>query len=123
MSLYPSSSVKTANGFRDGDAPLSRRLTSSRATISNPLARKLGSFVDLSPQDVAALARLSARSRWYPAGTDLIQAGDRPDHVFLLKGNVFTKDFIDSYIDLRMAEVMAYETMPHPIEYSMYYSV
>ncbi|MDE2336653.1 MAG: glutamine synthetase, partial [Alphaproteobacteria bacterium] len=47
----------------------------------------------------------------------------RDDHAFLLKGDVFTKDFIDGYIDLRMAEVMAYETMPHPIEFSMYYSV
>ena len=47
----------------------------------------------------------------------------RADHDFLLKGGVFTKDFIESYIDLRMAEVKAYETMPHPIEFSMYYSV
>ncbi len=47
----------------------------------------------------------------------------RDDHAFLLKGDVFTKDFVESYIELRMAEVMAYETMPHPIEFSMYYSV
>ncbi len=47
----------------------------------------------------------------------------RDDHDFLLKGGVFTKDFIDSYLELRMAENLAYETMPHPIEYAMYYSV
>lgn len=47
----------------------------------------------------------------------------RDDHKFLLKGDVFTKDMIDSYIDLRMEEVLAYETMPHPIEFKMYYSV
>ena len=47
----------------------------------------------------------------------------RDDHEFLLKGNVFTKDFIDAYLDLRYAEVKAFETMPHPIEFSMYYSV
>jgi glutamine synthetase len=45
------------------------------------------------------------------------------DHDFLLKGGVFTKDFIESYIELRYAEVKAYETMPHPIEFAMYYSV
>lgn len=45
------------------------------------------------------------------------------DHDFLLQGGVFTEDFIDAYIELRMQEVMAYETMPHPIEFSMYYSV
>lgn len=44
------------------------------------------------------------------------------DHDFLLKGDVFTKDAIDAYIDLKMEEVLAYETMPHPIEFMMYYS-
>ncbi|MFH1157359.1 MAG: type I glutamate--ammonia ligase [Pseudomonadota bacterium] len=47
----------------------------------------------------------------------------KEDHDFLLKGGVFSKDFIDSYLELRYAEVKAYETMPHPIEYAMYYSV
>ena len=47
----------------------------------------------------------------------------RDDHAFLLKGGVFTKDFIEGYLELRYAEVKAYETMPHPIEFSMYYSV
>ncbi len=47
----------------------------------------------------------------------------RDDHDFLLKGGVFSKDFIESYLELRYAEVMAFETMPHPIEYAMYYSV
>jgi glutamine synthetase len=46
----------------------------------------------------------------------------KADHAFLLEGGVFTEDFIESYIDLRMEEVEAFETMPHPIEYDMYYS-
>jgi glutamine synthetase len=44
------------------------------------------------------------------------------DHKFLLEGDVFSKDLIDSYIELKMTEVLAYETMPHPIEFKMYYS-
>ncbi|MCI5061156.1 MAG: type I glutamate--ammonia ligase [Alphaproteobacteria bacterium] len=44
------------------------------------------------------------------------------DHDFLLKGDVFTKDMIEGYIDLKMEEVERYETMPHPIEFLMYYS-
>ncbi len=44
------------------------------------------------------------------------------DHGFLLKGDVFTKDMIEAYIALKMEEVMAFETMPHPIEFKMYYS-
>lgn len=45
------------------------------------------------------------------------------DREFLMKGDVFTKDFIDGYIGLKMQEAEAFETAPHPIEYSMYYSV
>jgi glutamine synthetase len=44
------------------------------------------------------------------------------DHDFLLAGDVFTKDQIMAYIDLKWEEVYAYEHTPHPIEYSMYYS-
>ena len=47
----------------------------------------------------------------------------RADHAFLTKGDVFTKDFIDAYIDLRYEEVHAFEHTPHPIEFQMYYSV
>jgi glutamine synthetase len=47
----------------------------------------------------------------------------RADHAFLLKGEVFTKDFIESYIDLKYEEIHAFEHTPHPIEFQMYYSV
>lgn len=46
----------------------------------------------------------------------------RADHAFLLEGNVFTVDMIEAYIGLKMEEIDAFETMPHPIEYQMYYS-
>lgn len=44
------------------------------------------------------------------------------DHDFLLKGDVFNKEVIESYIALKMEEVRTYETMTHPVEYKMYYS-
>jgi len=47
----------------------------------------------------------------------------RADHAFLLKGDVFSKDLIDSYIELRYEEIHAFEHTPHPIEFLMYYSV
>ncbi|MEI6984559.1 MAG: type I glutamate--ammonia ligase [Rhodospirillaceae bacterium] len=47
----------------------------------------------------------------------------KSDNKFLQKGDVFSKDFIDSYIELKMEELLAFETSPHPIEYKMYYSV
>jgi glutamine synthetase len=45
------------------------------------------------------------------------------DRAFLKAGGVFNDDFIDSYIELKMGEVMRFEMSPHPIEYDMYYSV
>jgi glutamine synthetase len=45
------------------------------------------------------------------------------DRAYLKKGNVFTDDAIDAYLELRMEEVERFEMMPHPIEYDMYYSV
>ena len=45
------------------------------------------------------------------------------DHAFLLKGDVFSRDFIDSYMELKWEEVWAFEHTPHPIEFQMYYSV
>ena len=44
------------------------------------------------------------------------------DHDFLLAGDVFTKDQIMGYIDLKMEEVYKFEHTPHPVEYGMYYS-
>jgi glutamine synthetase len=45
------------------------------------------------------------------------------DRAFLKRGDVFTDDQIDSYIELRMEEVMRYDTTPHPLEFELYYSV
>ena len=46
----------------------------------------------------------------------------KKDHDYLLAGNVFTKDQIDGYIELKMEEIESYEHTPHPVEYGMYYS-
>jgi glutamine synthetase len=43
------------------------------------------------------------------------------DRAFLKKGGVMDDDFIDSYIDLKMEEVMNLELRPHPVEFDMYY--
>jgi len=45
------------------------------------------------------------------------------DRAFLKKGGVFSDDLIDSYIELKMEEVYAFEHTPHPVEFKMYYSV
>ena len=45
------------------------------------------------------------------------------DRGFLTAGDVFTNDFIDSYLTLKMEEVERFEMIPHPIEFDLYYSV
>jgi glutamine synthetase len=45
------------------------------------------------------------------------------DHEFLLAGDVFSKDQIESYIELKWTEVYRFEHTPHPVEFEMYYSV
>ena len=46
----------------------------------------------------------------------------KADHDYLLKGNVFTKDALDAYIEVKMEEVRRLNTTTHPVEFEMYYS-
>ncbi len=45
------------------------------------------------------------------------------DRAFLKAGGVFSDDFIDAYIELKMGEVSKFRAATHPIEYQMYYSI
>ncbi len=45
------------------------------------------------------------------------------DREFLKKGNVFSDDQIDAYLELKWEEVIRFEHTPHPVEFDMYYSV
>lgn len=46
----------------------------------------------------------------------------KADKDYLLKGGVFSEELIEHYITLKMEEVETMETMPHPVEFKMYYS-
>jgi glutamine synthetase len=45
------------------------------------------------------------------------------DRDFLKAGDVFTDDFIDAYIEVKMKEVTKYRASTHPLEFAMYYSL
>ena len=45
------------------------------------------------------------------------------DRAFLTAGGVFSDDFIDAYIELKMQEVTRFRAATHPLEYQMYYSI
>ena len=71
---------------------------------------------DLPPEELKEVPTVCGSLR------QALEALDQ-DRAFLKKGNVFNDDQIDSYIELKMQEVYAFEHTPHPIEYKMYYSV
>ncbi len=71
---------------------------------------------DLDPEELADVPTVCGSLR------EALQALEA-DHEFLLKGDVFTKDQIEGYMELKWEEVYAFEHAPHPVEFQMYYSV
>lgn len=47
----------------------------------------------------------------------------KADHDFLLQGDVFTKEFLESYIRLKEEEITLIRSMVHPYEFELYYSL
>jgi len=46
------------------------------------------------------------------------------DHGFLLKGDVFTEELIETFIDYkRKNEAEAVRLRPHPYEFALYYDI
>ena len=70
---------------------------------------------DLPPAELAQVPTVCASLR---EALESLMA----DHDFLLKGDVFTKDQIEAYVELLWADVARWEMTPSPVEYDMYYS-
>ncbi len=70
---------------------------------------------DLPPAELAQVPTVCASLR---EALESLQA----DHDFLLKGDVFTKDQIEAYIELKWADVARWEMTPSPVEFDMDYS-
>jgi glutamine synthetase len=70
---------------------------------------------DLPPAELAEVPTVSGSLR---EALDCLEA----DHDFLLKGDVFSKDQIEAYVEIKRAEVARWEMTPSPVEYDMYYS-
>ena len=71
---------------------------------------------DLPPEELADIPTVCGSLR---EAIESLEA----DHDFLTAGDVFSKDQIEAYIELKMEEVERFEMTPHPVEFDMYYSV
>ncbi len=70
---------------------------------------------DMSPEELKSVPSL-------PGSLEESLAALRRDHEFLLKGDVFTKEIIDLWINYKMdKEVNAVRMRPHPYEFALYY--
>jgi glutamine synthetase len=71
---------------------------------------------DLPPRELKKIPTVCGSLREALAALD-------KDRGFLKAGGVFNDDFIDSYIELKMQDVIRFEHTPHPVEFDMYYSL
>lgn len=80
----------------------------------NPLDKDI---YDLAPEELTNVPKT-------PATLEAALEALRADHDFLLRGDVFTEDVIDTWIWYKTTqEAEAIRTRPHPYEFAMYYDV
>ncbi|WP_448663658.1 type I glutamate--ammonia ligase [Sphingomonas sp. CJ20] len=70
---------------------------------------------DLPPAELEQVPTVAGSLR---EALDCLEA----DMDFLLKGDVFTRDQVESYVEIKRADVARWEMTPSPVEYDMYYS-
>jgi glutamine synthetase len=72
---------------------------------------------DLPPEEAKAVKQL-------PGSLEEVLAALEADHEFLLKGDVFTKDVIESWIEYkRKMELDPVRLRPHPWEFALYFDI
>ena len=72
---------------------------------------------DLSPEELKNVPSL-------PGSLEESLRALEKDHQFLLKGDVFTEEIIELWINYKMKnEVNAMRMRPHPYEFALYYDI
>jgi glutamine synthetase len=71
----------------------------------------------LSPEELSEIPSL-------PGSLEEALDALEEDHEFLLKGDVFTEDVIETWLDYKMnSEAAKVHMAPHPIEFELYYDI
>ena len=72
---------------------------------------------DLEPEELAKVPKA-------PGSLEESLAALKKDHEFLLRGEVFTSDVVETWIDYKTKnEVQAMQLRPHPYEFCLYYDI
>jgi glutamine synthetase len=103
----------TSNGYIAFAAMLMAGLDGieRRLTPGNPLDKDIYSLTPEELKDVPSM----------PGSLAEAVANLRKDHEFLLKGDVFTEDLIETWIEWKTGEIDALRLRPHPYEFHLYY--
>jgi glutamine synthetase len=83
---------------------------------TEPLAPVDKDLYELPPEEHASVPTVPAD---LPAVLDALEA----DNEFLQAGDVFTADLIETWIELKRADIDAIRQRPHPHEFELYYDV
>ena len=86
----------------------------NKITPGQPLDKDI---YDLKPEELESVAKT-------PISLEESLTALREDHEFLLRGDVFTEDVIDTWIwykETKEAEIL--RQRPHPVEFNMYYDI
>ncbi len=105
----------TCNGYLAFSALLMAGLDGIQNAITpmGPLDKDL---YDLPPEEHA---KIPSTPGSLEEALDALEA----DHEFLLKGDVFTQDLVDTWLDYKRGEVDAIRLRPHPWEFAMYFDI
>ena len=71
---------------------------------------------ELNPEEQAKIPKVAHSLE---AALDALEK----DYQFLLQGNVFSKDMLEAYIQIKRTEVTDINATTHPLEFKMYYSL
>ncbi|MFN8138593.1 MAG: type I glutamate--ammonia ligase [Fimbriimonadales bacterium] len=103
-----------ANGYLAFSALLMAALDGIQNRIEPPAPQDKDLY-ELPPEEKAGIAQT-------PGSLRAVLEALKADHQWLLKGDVFTKDLIDTYIAYKMKnEVEAVDLRPHPYEFYQYF--
>ena len=114
QSLWKSESPKPAAGIVVQPAP-------QPAEGKIEVAKSGDSRKAVEPPKVDEDAALAAKVKSAPGSLGEVLDALDTDHSYLLKGDVFTRDLIESWIEFKQEQMVQVSLRPHPYEFHLYF--